>query len=1263
MARRVIIGKVSVKVYPDTSEFRREAERELSAVEKTLRDVKVGVELDDDGLSRDAKAAAERAERAVQKIKLRFDTEDNASLKKALDRVDRELQKLREVSLDVKLDEESLQAARETLEDHLHENNRVLQFEVARDVKGLKEVRAQVEKLLRDQNQIKFEVENDEDAMRAFKKRMDELIEHYDGKDVEIDPDISFGPFQYAKARLAELSRDRIVHLHPLVNGAAMRVAESALARLSGFRMVQSTLQNVWDMFKNMDRMVPLLGSIALAVEGLAATGLRAVANLFSLSRSLASIGQVGLALPGILTGLATGAVVAAVGLSQFNKHVPEVSKSFDRMKKSIDTNFWKKAGDPLRELAKSILPTLEDAVKETATASGTYFGNLAKSMQTFFSPRLKSMFDHVSESILISAEGTDAFAEAISILGDRGGAYLPRLSKWFNKLGEDFAGWLRDAEESGKLDRLFEQGIAAAKDFGSVIRSTFSTFGNIAKAAKMAGGATLDSLAKRLQKIDKITESAKFQKHLVEAFTAAHNIFQDIARISGPSVTKFFENLTGTMLEASKYVGPAIGSIVKGAADALSTSGFQDGVVELFKGIERGVQELEPVWEPLGNAIGKVLEMIGHLAEEFAPLLAKVLGYVSEAIDRLSPYIEKAVTALSEGLGGALDVVAPLVIDLAEAILQLITPLLECPAAIIGVVTALGLLKGALAAVKVANTLGALTGAIPKLGGAASKATPIIAGFGKALGVIGGVIVGTKVLGHLVDLVDGANAVAPSVDTATASLKAMADQVSRPDTTSNLFAFGKAIHDIDSAMIQMTGWRGKLNDVGMWIDNALGTKMSDQATATKQAFENIGTALTNLVQQGNIAEAERQFNALYSQVDQTKRSKQDLLNMMPGFKAAMEQAAQAEKVEAAAAAEAAQAAHDLGLNMAEMPGLTPQVAASIQEASQAFIDLDGALGEAYTGLDDYLAKLDEQVQAQAAWADNMVELAKRGVSEGMLKELARLGPEGSQLVADLRTGSDEQLRQFEEAVAARMDGASNEVLRQLGILEDEATTEAGNVATGAADALGRMESDFKKKGENGTNGLIAGLVSLIASVTGAGRDLGNKGAEGAGGTTRSWSTAGANIAAGLASGIGSAVRTVVTAATSLAGAALRAFKERMGINSPSRVMMEQGAYVGQGAVLGVLSQLDAMAEAGRKLGDAVRDEMETSPIEVPLELAGDLKLARRAIATVESDGADAGGDDSHARVVVHQTIHNPIAEPSSEAVNAGLQLAAALGI
>lgn len=92
------------------------------------------------------------------------------------------------------------------------------------------------------------------------------------------------------------------------------------------------------------------------------------------------------------------------------------------------------------------------------------------------------------------------------------------------------------------------------------------------------------------------------------------------------------------------------------------------------------------------------------------------------------------------------------------------------------------------------------------------------------------------------------------------------------------------------------------------------------------------------------------------------------------------------------------------------------------QDVAQATADATKSSDDSWTdyydgfsfSLADYLAELQTMVDAQNNWESNMVLLSGK-VSQGVLDELAKLGPEGAELVAGLTTASDEELSKLEE--------------------------------------------------------------------------------------------------------------------------------------------------------------------------------------------------------------------------------------------------------
>lgn len=85
----------------------------------------------------------------------------------------------------------------------------------------------------------------------------------------------------------------------------------------------------------------------------------------------------------------------------------------------------------------------------------------------------------------------------------------------------------------------------------------------------------------------------------------------------------------------------------------------------------------------------------------------------------------------------------------------------------------------------------------------------------------------------------------------------------------------------------------------------------------------------------------------------------------------------------------------------------------------------------------------------------------------------------------------------------------------------------------------------------------------------------------------KNFSEFGANILRGLVDGILSGLGLVKDAISNVAGATIGWFKDRLGIRSPSRVFMDAGGYVGEGAALGIQRSTDLVRKATLGLSTA----------------------------------------------------------------------------
>ncbi|ATI18719.1 tape measure protein [Streptomyces phage Daudau] len=648
-----VIGRVSVRVLPDTDNFRRDAQKKLDAIEKQL-EVKVQVKPDMNGFLREMLTE-------VQKINQQ-NRQSNA----------------RKIKLYTRIDTSTMTGE---LAKAIRQYN-------AKARSGSK-VQLQTEL---DGGDIKLKIS--EESLRKMTDQLKDWQDRNSPLKIKIEPDVAASSSLATSARLGILTRPRTVSIIPKINEAAVAKVATALAMLSGARVLKKLFSEIGETLMNLDRSVPVIGSIAAAIAGVAGWALSAASNLFSLSASLAQIGPTVALLPGLLGGFAVGIGVTIAALKDFNKVVPEVKQTLSALQDTISKNFWDKAAEPIRNMVDSLLPQFRDGVAQTATELGNFFGSFATNLGSSLKPALGQMFDDLSKSINIATTGTKSFAQIIATLGEVGTSYLPQLSQWFVNISKQFADFLAAKGQNG-IKAEIDEGIQALKDLGGVLYNTYGILSGVARAATEAGGTSLASLNNALSNIHKTVDSPGFQAGLVDVFKAAHQAMDTIATTSGPAVENLFKELGKLLTTVLPQAGQIIGTAVGAIADALSQPAVTSGIQDLFTGLQGAVDALAPALAPVGQALGAIFSVVGAALPVFAQLISAAIiplagafsqllpqltpiiqllgGALTQAFQTLAPYIQQLVPIVGQALGTAFSFLGTILPPIAQIFGQLL--------------------------------------------------------------------------------------------------------------------------------------------------------------------------------------------------------------------------------------------------------------------------------------------------------------------------------------------------------------------------------------------------------------------------------------------------------------------------------------------------------------------------------------------------------------------------------------------------------------
>lgn len=293
------------------------------------------------------------------------------------------------------------------------------------------------------------------------------------------------------------------------------------------------------------------------------------------------------------------------------------------------------------------------------------------------------------------------------------------------------------------------------------------------------------------------------------------------------------------------------------------------------------------------------------------------------------------------------------------------------------------------------------------------------------------------------------------------------------------------------------------------------------------------------------------------------------------------------------------------------------------------------------------LNNMRSQINGVTEWANNLQELAYRGINQGLLQQLSELGPQGYEKVAAFVQMTDAQLQEANAlyAVSLQLPGAaSQQVVQSYAVAGQMASQGFANgidpsAGIANAEALGLQtltslqnvleihspSQATKRDGIYLCMGLTRGIIAGQAEVWDRGKLLGDRlhamirDAL----TPSKFHTIGYNICTGIAAGISSGMSNAISAAVNMARSAYEAAKSALDINSPSRVFMTLGEYVDEGFAAGIdnnlgmvntsvksmaRTSLNVMRDSLNSIRDALEMDLDTTPVIKPILDLSNLK-------------------------------------------------------
>lgn len=960
------------------------------------------------------------------------------------------------------------------------------------------------------------------------KQRVQEQLDGIDAT-ATVDVDVDHGA---ASAKIRGFTRPRILPVHVKVNKASLAAAASAVAALSGARVLGNFGRSIKNAITSLDRALPSLAAGATAITTLGAAGLAATSNLFALGASLVSILPAALALPGIFAGFGVGLGVMVAALADTGDVLGDLGPKFAALQDNISAQFWERAAGPIRELANNVLPLLNTRLGEIGSELGGFFASAAGALNTPMNMGLlDGMLANLRDSIDIAADGIGSFINAIMGLGSVGASYLPQLAGWFNDIAASFEAWVQTNTENGNLFTWIDAGVVALQDLGRVLGATGGILGGFATAAANAGGANLGALADGLERVNTAVNGPAFQGALTTVFQGAH----DAMAALGPGVAALgdaFTDFAPTLAEIMVLAGE-IGSVgLTAIADAFQNPAFQGGLTDFFEGVLTGVEAIAPHIPALAEAFGSVASFAGTLAAVLGPVLGAAIGALAPVVTDLMGGLSAIAPILGGVLVSAIQAVAPLIQQVVGAIVSWIE---QNPGLATGLLVAAGaiggLILGAVSLITaLAPLISSIIGIVAGLAGMgvsfAGVGTAILGFLGPVLAIIAGIAALAALLVYAWTTSETfRNAV---IGLATAILAYMQPIIAFitgtviPVVVQVAQAFMSMVMQIVNALIPMitviiqivTQIIAIMTPLVAFVLSVLAPVFTFLGSVVSAAFTFIGTVISTIINiitsilQVFLALLQGNWSAAWAAV------KNVAVTMWEGIKAII-----------GAAIDFVWSVIQSGLQMIQ------GVWNAIWSAIGSFVS--SVWNAIWSAITSFVARI-------VAAVVGFVNSVKSKIQSGFNAAKDAAVSAWQTLVSRIRSF----ISNLVSAIVSFVSNVKSNIQNGFSTAKQMAVDAFQRLVSGVKDKIGNLISDVKAL----PGRIKSGLGNMGSLLTSAGKDL----------------------IQGMINGIKDMAGSLVDAAKGVVDGAVDGAKNLLGIASPSKVFMEIGEYTGEGMIVGL---------------------------------------------------------------------------------------------
>ncbi|MFE7361504.1 peptidoglycan DD-metalloendopeptidase family protein [[Kitasatospora] papulosa] len=323
-----------------------------------------------------------------------------------------------------------------------------------------------------------------------------------------------------------------------------------------------------------------------------------------------------------------------------FVNAVKGLKPAWDSMQLGVQDRLFSGLGSRLSDVGGRVIPILRGGLESTAgvlnkmaQSSLDAVNNLAKTGM------LKQIFDGATKSLSPLSRIPGQLVTGFGQVAVAAQPAFQRITEGVAGAADGISAKLTKAFESGAMEKAIDTAVTLLGDLMDIAGNVMSILGDIFMAGEDTGGGTIGVLKTITEEISKITSSPEVQGGLKALFSVMGSIAKTVAPLLGTAL-KFVG-------EIFQKLGPPVEILVKALGDALT-----------------------PVIDALGPVLVIVADVLGKILVAISPLIVVIGELLATALKPLGPIFEI--------IGGLIEKLTPVVAILADALGQVLTPILE---------------------------------------------------------------------------------------------------------------------------------------------------------------------------------------------------------------------------------------------------------------------------------------------------------------------------------------------------------------------------------------------------------------------------------------------------------------------------------------------------------------------------------------------------------------------------------------------------------